>query len=87
MAFGEDRACPVRIEDQQDRGVVGGGRRRSPHPLAQGVMDLQVGQVVPRRQPGVTGDGAGPRAKTQQEALRCRQEDDGPSVRANPFRK
>ncbi len=35
-------------------------------------MDLQGGEVVPRRQPGVPGDGAGPLAKTQQEALRRR---------------
>ena len=65
---------------QQDRGVVGGGRRRSPHPPAQGILDLLVGQVVPRRQPGVTGDGGGPLAKTQQKALRRRQEKEGPTA-------
>ena len=43
-----------------------------PRPPAQGILDLLVGQVVPRRQLGVTGDGGGPWAKTQQKALRRR---------------
>ena len=80
MAFGEDTACHVQDEDQQDGGVVEGVRGRNPRPPAQGILDLLVGQVAPRRQPGVTGDGAGLWAKTQQKALRRRQDKEGPTA-------
>jgi len=76
VGHGSAGAAPG-IEDQQDGGVVGGRRGRSSRPPAQGILDLLVGHVVPCRQPGVAGDGTGPRAKTQQKALRRRQDKEG----------
>ena len=51
-----------------------------PYPGAQGILDLLVGEPVPRYQPGATGDGAGPRANAQQKALRRRQDKEGPTA-------